>query len=489
MPNVNSVIIFPNFWRNGTVILSHWRNTITGSGALLVAALLLSACASRTTVDAKASLSPEETLNRFAERTLADPGLRAFLQQNLGRVPTDEWDFEALCWTAFYYHPSLALARAQWASARALAQTSGELQNPTLSLIPGYDTTRHEGLSPWIPAVNFDLLVPTNGKRKLQRRIADNDAEAARLAVFTAAWQVRSDVRKAYFDAIQAQRRLGLLEQQSALQTQLSALIDQRFSLGTITAMEAAAARSSLLRTEMAFTDAKSQLAQSRARLAASLGVPIAITASIHLSDTAQTRAFADQEFQRLRQAALKTRPDLLTALVKFRTAQANLDLEIAKRIPDIHLGPGYQWDQGDNKWTLGVSFELPIFHSNAGHIQEAIARRTEAAAQFTLTQTQLINAIDLAKQAQDAATNQLARSRDLENESLRQRGLIQQRFAEGAADAVESTMIKLDVITAQLAVLDAENALWISAGQLEDALQVPLPQFTSVLPTPPTHA
>jgi broad specificity phosphatase PhoE len=29
---------------------------------------------------------------------------------------------------------------------------------------------------------------------------------------------------------------------------------------------------------------------------------------------------------------------------------------EIAKQYPDIHLGPGYQYDQGVNKWTLGFS-------------------------------------------------------------------------------------------------------------------------------------
>ena len=41
---------------------------------------------------------------------------------------------------------------------------------------------------------------------------------------------------------------------------------------------------------------------------------------------------------------------------------------------PDVHLNPGYQFDQGDNKWSIGLTFDLPILNQNQGPIAEAKA-------------------------------------------------------------------------------------------------------------------
>src|SRR5206468_6717230 len=108
------------------------------------------------------------------------------------------------------------------------------------------------------------------------------------------------------------------------------------------------------------------------------------------------------------RRESLHARSDILAALAKYHAAQSALELEIAKQVPDFHLGPGYQYDQGPNKWTLAISFELPVFHRNEAAIAEALARRVEAAAQFTLVQSQAIAAIDAAVAAQTAAAAQL---------------------------------------------------------------------------------
>jgi hypothetical protein len=42
-----------------------------------------------------------------------------------------------------------------------------------------------------------------------------------------------------------------------------------------------------------------------------------------------------------------------------FRSRRA-LQLEIAKQYPDVHLNPGYEYDQGNDKWSLGLSVTLP---------------------------------------------------------------------------------------------------------------------------------
>ena len=60
-----------------------------------------------------------------------------------------------------------------------------------------------------------------------------------------------------------------------------------------------------------------------------------------------------------------------------------DLRLEIARQYPDLHLNPGYEFDQADSKWALGLSIELPLLNQNQGPIAEAEARRLESAARF----------------------------------------------------------------------------------------------------------
>ncbi|HVS53177.1 MAG TPA: TolC family protein, partial [Opitutaceae bacterium] len=231
--------------------------------ALATAAAALAGCASAP-VD-RAPLDPANEAASFTARSLDDPALHRFLVENLGRDPGAAWDFEALSWAAFYFHPSLAVARAQWAVSRAAQQTAAARPNPTLSLTPGYDTTRTPGLSPWMPAVNLDFLLPNTAARARQVDAARADAEAARLGVFTAAWQIRSELRRALTDAAIAARRAEQLRAQTSLQQKLLALLDQRAEAGSASRAEVSVARSALLRAEASAADAASQSAVARA--------------------------------------------------------------------------------------------------------------------------------------------------------------------------------------------------------------------------------
>ena len=52
------------------------------------------------------------------QRTLDEPGLRDFIEKNLGREldewPPKRWNLELLTLAAYYFQPSLDVARAQW---------------------------------------------------------------------------------------------------------------------------------------------------------------------------------------------------------------------------------------------------------------------------------------------------------------------------------------------------------------------------------------
>src|SRR4029078_13365646 len=71
----------------------------------------------------------------------------------------------------------------------------------------------------------------------------------------------------------------------------------------------------------------------------------------------------------------------------EFRSADAAWRTEMAKRYPDLALGPGYMYDQGDRKVTFSLSFELPLHSHNEGGIAKARADRDRVIAEAEVLQ------------------------------------------------------------------------------------------------------
>ncbi len=418
-------------------------------------------------------------------RSLANPDLRLFLSTNLGREfpewPARTWDFETLTWVAFYFHPSLDVARAQWAVATAGRKTAAGRPNPTVSAAPGYNFNAAGALSPWILGGSFDVPIETAGKRSKRISRAEYLGEAARLNIATAAWQVRSALRTAMIDAATAQRRRELLQQQFDAQQSVARLLEQRLAVGNASAFDVSTARVPLVKLQAELADARRVEADSRARLAEAIGVPARAVEALSMQYPLSTGVAASPTSDEARRGALQHRADILAALAAYEASQASLQLEIARQYPDLHLGSGYQWDQGENKWNLAVSLELPILNRNQGPIAEAEARRKEAAAQLLAMQARVIAEIDRATASQRAAQAQSIETQQV-REALRDRlKRVEARLTVGGADQLEYQTARTELSASELTLLDAEVKAAQSAGQLEDALQIPF-QALSVI-------
>lgn len=451
------------------------RPSLRGS-AWLIAALLLGGC---SLAETKPVATAPARLG-FDERSLSEEGLQRFLRDNLGRAPS-RWDFEALTWVAFYFHPALEVARAQWATAQSAQRTAQARANPTLSVTPGFDSSHQGGVSPWFPAVNLDFLFPAAGRRHYQQEIARAEAESARLAVVGTAWTVRAELRAALTELAVAARREAAARAQAAVQRELLALFQKRESAGLVAPAEVSPLRLALLRSDTTAAEAATQVAAGRARVAAALGVPATALAGITLPPASETRLLSAAELAGARRESLRTRADVLAALAKLQAAESAIALETSRRLPDFHLGPGYQYDQGQNKWSVAFALELPLFNRNEGPIAEALGRRAEAAARLLTTQAQAIAAIDTAAALQAALVAQLVQARRVRDEAARQDTAAEQRFQLGAADQVERQSARLELVLADTAVAEAEAAAAQTRGQLEDALQLPFPRFETL--------
>ncbi len=424
-------------------------------------------------------LDPVASAASLGSRSLRDEDLQRYVTQNLGHAPA-AWDFESLTWVAFYYQPSLEVLRAQWEIARGAQKTAAARPNPTLTVTPGFSANPGDS-SPWFPAVSLDWLLETRGKRDRRAAIEQFNAESARLAVLASAWQVRSDLHQALIALGTAGRRVTLLREQAALQQQLERLAQDRLTAGSASATEVAPLRSARLRAEVAAVEAERQLIDARARAAQVLGLPLAALSDLQLPEPSTGSAPAGAALAAAQRQSLQTRADVLGALAHYQSTLAALELEVAKKFPDFHLGPGYQWDQGQNKFSIGVSLELPVFNHNEGPVAEAVARTHEAAAQVVAVQAQAIAAIEAAAAQQAAAASRLTQLRDIETEANRLAALADERFAGGGIGQSERQSARLDTLVAQLAIVEATADSAAAAAQLDDALQIPFGNLDAV--------
>ena len=174
------------------------------------------------------------------------------------------------------------------------------------------------------------------------------------------------------------------------------------------------------------------------------------------------------------RRAALQHRGDILSALADYAASQSALQLEIAKQYPDVHLQPGYEFDQGDNKWSLGLTIELPVLNQNQGPIAEARAKREEAAAKFNAVQAKVLAEIDRAIETFRLAETNFRPLQLVQTQVDHERS-IEEQVKAGAADQIELLNAQLETANIQIVALEAQIKMQQAAGALEDALQAPL--------------
>lgn len=445
-------------------------------GFILVAAALLAGCATYR----PRPIAPKKTAADFDARSLTNDDLRAFLETNGVAVPGpgDAWDLKALTLVAFYDQPALAEARAQLLAAQAAKITAGERPNPTVSVTPGYDGGIPGNFSPWLVPLSIDVPIETAGKRGQRVAVAEQVAEAARWDLVGTVWQVRSQLRAALLNLYAARETESLLAQQELAQSNVVHLLEGQRAAGSVSDYEVSQARTALAATQLARQDAAGKLTQARVELARALGVPSHALDAVRLSFAAVNDFPRRPARPRIRSEALLNRADVRSALASYAASQSDLQLEIANQYPDVHLGPGYAWNNGnagDNQWELGLSVTLPLLNHNEGPVAEAEARRSLAAAHFLTVQANAIADIDSAFAGYQAARRQMATAGTLLDDAQKQLDSVKAQAAAGETDPLAVATAEVEYATSAQSRLNAMIQAQQSLGLLEDAVQSPV--------------
>jgi outer membrane protein, heavy metal efflux system len=423
-------------------------------------------------------LAPAKVVESLDARRLDAPELGAFLVANkeVEAWPPDAYDLKALTLAAFYYHPDLDVARASYGVARAGVKTAGERPNPTLGLIAGYNTTSPRSeVTPWIPEVSLDIPIEVAGKRRIRLAQARALTASARWQVLAMAWEVRSRLRSALLEVYAAGEAEALAVEQEKIQSEFVRLLERQKDVGEASGYDLVQARVALDASRLGAIEAARRTEEARAGLAVAVGLPRRALDGVTISFDDLRRPQPDLPAGEVRLHALINRSDILAALSEYEASQSALKLEIAKQYPDINLGPDYQFDQTDSKWTLGLAIELPIFSHNKGPIAEALAAREESAARFTALQSQVIAELDAAIEDCRAAVKKSAAADDLlAHLTLQEKAARAQRDL-GEISRPEYLGIALELNAAAQARLEALVQAQEAVGRLENAAQSPL--------------
>ena len=434
-------------------------------------------------------LDPSASAILIDARCLDDPGLRHFIEGLLGpwaEWPPKAWDLDRLTLAAIYYHPDLAVARAQAEMAVAAATTAAQRPNPFITLTPTWISNLGQyGIAtaaPWIAATFISIPMETAGKRGYRMDRAAHLADAARLRVADAAWQARAKLRLAMLEVYAAQEAERLSQQQLALQESMGQRLEQQLAAGEIARPEVIRSHSAINQLRLIVSSARKRQLESRVILATAIGLPSDALQGIEFDfvNLATPPMLDGLSIPKLRQVALRGRSDVLAALADYAAAQSALQLEIANQYPNIQANPGYTWEVGEHRWALGAMMPLPIMHQNQGAIAEAEAKRIETAARFNGLQIRIMGDIDRARvglQAALAKWDQAEKQVGIQQEGLRS---AQALFQVGETDRLALLAAELELAATERTRLDVLVETQQAVNALEDSLRFPIASILS---------
>jgi len=353
-------------------------------------------------------------------------------------------------------------------------ETASARPNPTLVLdteaIPAAS-----GSQRWVLGGVLDLPIETANKRGLRKLAAEERSLAAEIDFYRAAWDVHAQVFAALAELTAARAELRSLGDEEAAGRDRLADLSLQLEAGRISRLALAQAEDEAARLALDLETARNREVRALASLAQAVGVPHAVLATLPIDTLVAPDLPAVPAAPAAREIGLTSRCDLRRSLVEYAITEAELRLEVARQYPDFRLGPGTSWDQGDHKYILGFSVELPLFDHNEGPIAEAEARRAAAEARFLALQERAIGAIEGARLAYAGALRErAAASAALATAQLREERLARS-VAAGAAE--RGVLLEARVGSAQLERLRAAgDARALQAlGELELQLQRPL--------------
>ena len=424
--------------------------------------------------DVMRNTSALQSSTDFLQRRLTSPDLAQFFIKNHQTLPHSQWQVDDLTLTALYYQSNLKIAQAQLELAQAAVITAGQSPNPVIGITP----TRDTGTSPVqnLLGLNLSLPIETNGKKDL--RIAQSKAglAAAKHRYNSLVWDTHRQVADTLLALQTSQQALTTYNLILATDQKLLDVYKKQKVAGQMVSMPAYQANIAYQQNILAKQQAEKAVLVAKNNLATTLSVPLVALQNISFSHYTANQFTTWHLTNTQRKQAVQQNYLIRAALADYDAAHKALEIEVAKQVPDIDLGPSYEWNsQQGGKYALGLSFTLPIMNNNEGPMAEAKAKLNLAAATFNQVQDKVLLDIDQAQANLTAAQTNFKYSLNLTKITAQRQRELQTSLKNSKIAQLPIAATSLERATLQLIQIDAQNQLLQAGIALEDSLRQPI--------------
>ncbi len=340
-------------------------------------------------------LAPENSAAAWASRSLSDTALARVT----GRAsPDSAWTVTELVQAAWYYRPELEAARGAWRTAQAAEITAGMRPQPGVAAVGEYaDAGPVE--SPWGVALTLTIPIELGGKRGARLAAARARTLQAELETRTVAWNLASDVRTAALSSMQSDSTVDAWRKRVELSNRLMQQVERLFDAGSVTRATLEQATVNARLTTREWRSAQGTAVAARSSVARHVGVPVPAMRDVRFTgDGERGCAWTDElTLEDLRAMALRRRYEMGSALAAYAVREGELRIAVANQYPDLQLTPGWAWDQGLNRWILGLALPQLLLNRNKGPIAEAVARRAMEGSNVEAVQQLILAEVDAA--------------------------------------------------------------------------------------------
>ena len=451
-------------------------NRLTGLASLLAGLSLLGACAKQAYV-----ASPIDTEASFAsviEKAPDEAGFRSFLDENgydTEPWPLQQWDIDTLTLSGLYFDPQLKAELAGLAIFDAETDIASQRRNPRLS-VPLEHRAEDRG-TPWSFGLVTQILYERKDKRLARIAQAQAKKQAARVRLQQNAWKMYIGMHRDLVAYRNASKRQELLDLQEALLQEGLELVQRRFDLGRASRFEVSSARLELQRWKLERSSQEAVTLDAFQKLSNRTGLASGKVNrdNITLESSEPGHPSFLSKLDNGSHAYLLEHYDIRAGLFEYMSFEAALKFEIEKQYPDINLSPGFVLEQGDNIWSLGAQWFLPLFHNNDGQIAKALAQREYKQRQFIALQTKLYNDLKNRYQKFQNASASWHEAKQLVKELESRQATLVRQHELGYTDRLSLVTSQLETLRARLSVLGLELARLNTLIALEEIVQIPV--------------
>lgn len=364
-------------------------------------------------------------------------------------------------------NPTLVAARTARGIDAAGIEAARQRPNPEVSVEVDRET----------PHWAFAGTVPLELSGKRQRRIdvanatlAVTDADTARIAA-----DLRADVRRAYYVAVAAARRVTIAQELETIATRARDAAQERFQTGAAPRLEALQASLALAQAQNDVAAARGDVNAARAELNALLAYPADATPT--LADPLETgplpapAAAAEQ--------ALAGNAELTVLQKRIDEERARVELAKALRRPDPSVTGTLTYDAPGEftfGWRAAAAVALPVFTTGRPEIKVAEATLTRAVAEKGARSAQIAGAVNAALARATAAKLALDRYQsDILPASLQVEQMAEESYRAGQSGLPAYLQTVQAAREVRQRALQAGLDYQLALADLERAMGIPL--------------